>query len=676
MLKSKQLTISSGSQVVLQASEGDDKPQQFGMVAYTGGKLKLPVLPYPVVIRLDGLDVGDSTHPVLLDHKTDKIVGHTAVVNVSLQEATVTVEGVLSGSNGHAAHVAGSSKAGFPWKSSISVATNDLQFIDRGQFTTVNGKRFVGPMYVARSSRMREVSFVPFGADGDTSASVLAAQAEEVSVFEEWLEENGFDAESLSDEQMTVLKASYDASQDVIEVDEDDIVEEVNEGEGVEEVEIEATGSGSTNVVTQMRRQASAELRRQSRIQEVCKDDIELQAKAIDEGWSVDKAELEQLRSQRPSGTFNRGADNPVESTVLEAAACAARNLPTLEDDFDEKVLDAAWRRFRGRIGLQELLLEAAWANGCMARTWGGNDRVILEAAFSTHEMAGILSNIANKFLLRGFNAVESTWRQIAAIRSVNDFKAVTSYRMTVDAAYEEVGPSGEIKHGTMGELSYTNQAKTYAKMLAVTRNDMRNDDLDALSAVPMKLGRGSAVTLNKVFWKEFLDNATFFTANRGNFDDSVDSTLSIDGLTAGEELFFDQTDPNGDPLGVDPAVLLVPNSLKSKADQLMTSTEVRNPGATSDAPTGNTHVGKFRVARSSYLNNAGYTGNSDTAWYLLANPEELATIEVAFLDGVEVPTVETADADFSTLGIQLRGFHDFGVAKQEFRAGVKMAGA
>ena len=53
-----------------------------------------------------------------------------------------------------------------------------------------------------------------------------------------------------------------------------------------------------------------------------------------------------------------------------------------------------------------------------------------------------------------------------------------------------------------------------------------------------------------------------------------------------------------------------------------------------------------------------------------------LSTIEVAFLNGVETPTVETADADFNLLGIQMRGFHDFGVSKQEFRGGVKMAGA
>jgi len=49
--------------------------------------------------------------------------------------------------------------------------------------------------------------------------------------------------------------------------------------------------------------------------------------------------------------------------------------------------------------------------------------------------------------------------------------------------------------------------------------------------------------------------------------------------------------------------------------------------------------------------------------------------IEVAFLNGKQQPTVEQADADFRMLGVQFRGYFDFGVALQDYRAGVKMLG-
>ena len=52
-----------------------------------------------------------------------------------------------------------------------------------------------------------------------------------------------------------------------------------------------------------------------------------------------------------------------------------------------------------------------------------------------------------------------------------------------------------------------------------------------------------------------------------------------------------------------------------------------------------------------------------------------MAAMEVAFLNGQENPTVEQAEADFNTLGIQFRGYIDFGAAMQDPRAVVKMKG-
>jgi hypothetical protein len=51
---------------------------------------------------------------------------------------------------------------------------------------------------------------------------------------------------------------------------------------------------------------------------------------------------------------------------------------------------------------------------------------------------------------------------------------------------------------------------------------------------------------------------------------------------------------------------------------------------------------------------------------YLLAEPGDLPVIEVAFLNGQESPTIETAEADLNVLGVRMRGYHDFGCAKQD----------
>jgi len=140
--------------------------------------------------------------------------------------------------------------------------------------------------------------------------------------------------------------------------------------------------------------------------------------------------------------------------------------------------------------------------------------------------------------------------------------------------------------------------------------------------------------------------------------------------------LFLNQTDPDSKPLGVIPTILLVPNALLVVATQLMNSLELRNTTGSTKYPIQNPHAGKFEVVRSSYLSNSAITGYSAAAWYLLGQPNDMPVIEVAFLNGKEEPTVDSADADFNTLGVQMRGYHDFGVTKQEYRGGVKMLGA
>jgi hypothetical protein len=101
----------------------------------------------------------------------------------------------------------------------------------------------------------------------------------------------------------------------------------------------------------------------------------------------------------------------------------------------------------------------------------------------------------------------------------------------------------------------------------------------------------------------------------------------------------------------------------------------MRDNTSNARTPISNPHAGKFRVEISRYLANALYTGNSTKAWYLLSDPNDLPLIEVAFLNGQEAPTIETATADFNVLGVQMRGYHDFGASLQDPRAAIKCKG-
>ncbi len=279
---------------------------------------------------------------------------------------------------------------------------------------------------------------------------------------------------------------------------------------------------------------------------------------------------------------------------------------------------------------------------------------------------------------MAGFESVESEWRKLSAIQPVNDLKTHTSYRLTESLEYEEVGPGGELKHGTWSEEKYSNQAKTHGKIAGITRTDLINDDLGAFGRIRRLLGRGAGLKFNTVFWTEFLAAlAAFYTAARKNLMTGASSALDVDSLSKALTQFADQTDKDGNPLGMSASLLIVPNALGIQANRLAKDAQIAIAGTTDrTVTTSNPNAGKFKdVVVSAYLNNAKIPGGAPEQWFIAADPLDVPLIESVFLYGNQSPTIEEAAADFDTLGIQMRGYHDFGCAKQDYRAGLRAVG-
>lgn len=618
------------------------KPRRFSMTAYTGGAMSVG-FGYPVVVDLAGASVPRQDVPILRQHDAERIVGHTTAIEVTAQR--IKASGVMSGTGDAAAEVQSLAANGFPWQASIGARVLAREFVEQGQTVKVNGQNFSGPVIVARKTVLGEISFVPMGADSATSATVSATATSGANM----------------EPKTTVADATATTT-----------------------VQAAATPPPQPAFdPTAYRGAVAAEMTRVSAIQAAAtKYSVagDVLAKAITDGTSADAFELAALRAARGNVQIITGAGKPdLTPQVIEAAIAQAGRLGDADRTFDAKTMQAAHDRYKGRIGLQQILIEAAQANGYVGMaSFRANHRDILRAAFSGGDINGILSNTANKFLLAGYMNVEQTLFRIASKRSASDFKTMTSYRLTGAFQYEEVPAGGEIPHKTIAEQSFTNQVKTYAAMFAVTRQDQINDDLGALTALPMRIGRGAGLKLLDVGWTAFLDNASFFASGNSNYFDGATSNLQSSSLKTAVEKFRKQTDPDGKPLGVMPKLLLVPPEVETIADELYVSTNNNTGGAATaeKVPNRNTFAGKYLPLVSAYLSNTAYTGYSTTAWYLLAEPMDEPVLEIAYLDGVESPTVETSDADFNVLGIQMRGVHDFGISKQSYRGGVKSKGA
>ena len=673
------------------ADDSEKKMPRFHMVAYTGGVMRISGFPHPVVVDLEGLTIDRQDIPVRLDHNSRQGVGHTQ--RVLIENGRVIAEGLISRDTSWARDVAKSGSNGFPWQASIGAAVVDAEFVPNGQRVTVNGRTFDGPLHVVRQAVLKEISFVDSGADAATSARI-AATKQESQIMDATAPATGTDTNAEQEAAQNNASTEANTSSDTAAPKTDSAQERSPQpaktpatGQTPNTVNASATNAtgGGVDPVTDMRRRMAAETRRVEAIHKVCNPSggskyPEIEAKAIEEGWDESRTELHVLRASRPQvpAVSSRSRDLPGPQ-VFEAMALMASGLPhsRIEAIYAEPVLEAA-DKLRG-VGIQEF---CELACGVQLPRFRRDASGWLQAAFSTTSLPGILSNIANKMLLEGYNYVEDAWRQITKIASVNDFKEHTRYRMTGSFQFQQVGPDGELKHGQLGEQSFRQKADTHGIMFSLTRQMIINDDMGAFTDIPRQIGMGAAEAIADAVWGLWLSNPVqsdgkaFFHADHKNYLAGADTALSVDGLTDAEVTFGKQVKPNGKPLGIRPSTLLVPTALKVPAEMLMKSVQLNETTtANKGKPSTNPHVGKFDVVSSVYLSNPTFPNASDKAWYLLADPNRLPAIEVAFLNGVDRPTVEKTDADFNTLGVMFRGYIDFGVKEQDHRGGLMMKG-
>lgn len=667
------------------AGEGKPKLKTFSGTAYTGGLMQANYS-LPVAIDLSGLTVAAASVPALKDHDPAQIVGHQSV---EITAQRIKVKGEVSGVGPAAEEVTALSRNGFPWQMSVGVAPSRVEFVDRNEKVNVNGRSIEGPAYVVRAGVLREVSFVAMGADSNTSGTVAASFNKGSGMdYEAWLKAKGWDAATLSEQQIATLKAAYEAEQKPAE----------NKPQGATLDAVQATGfvelkSEIAALKASLEGEKAAADRSTVLAQYAGQIDAakleEIRASATKESWSREKVELACLRASRPSGpAIHIGGPNVPTTDVLMCALSRTMRLKDVEKDHKPQTLEAADKFYRSGIGIKRLLLVAAAANGMPVSVGASLDssnlREVLRFAFglqasgySTVAVSSILENVANKSLLQGYMEVDQTWREITYIMPVVDFKDHKSYRLLDDMTYEELSPTGEIKHGSVSDETITRSADTYAKMFSLTRKQIINDDLGAFQDLRNRLGRGAALKFNSLFWAAFLDNSSFFTTARTNYISGSNSNLGTDGvgLGLGVKAFRQMTTPSADgtkQIGNDavPTKLLVPPELEGAAEVLFRNQNLGQVASSS----ANIYANKYRPIVQNRLSNSGYTGYSTTAWYLFG--DLFQPMWATFLNGNESPTVESAEADFDTLGVLFRGYHDFGAGQNEYLAGLKSKGA
>jgi hypothetical protein len=626
---------------------GTPRLPRFNMVAYTGGAMRIAGWRYPVVVDLAGLAIPSQARPIRFGHDASSGVGHTD--SIAVAGGQLVAAGVVSRDTAAAREIVASARNGFPWQASLGAGVDQFEFVKEGQTTTVNGREFQGPVNVVRKATLGEISFVDLGADMNTSAHVAAKAKEQ---------------DTMADTQ---------------------VMEEAAGGK-VEAAAVGTTGAGepAPTSVPDIRAAAVTETKRIEAIRKVCASKhAAIEAQAIEGGWDVTRTELEVLRAERPKAPAVTVTAEHSPVRAVEAGLClrATGDAAFVEAQYGRDLAGGA-ERYR-RIGLVRAAAICLRAEGRDADFDDGP--AVVRAALSTTSFPSLLSNVANKALLKSYQDFPSTALRWCGQGDLPDFKTQTRARLNLSGGLQEIGPDGEPKHLSASDESAIVRLKTQALAFAVGRPDIIDDDLGALTRLPSAFGAICRRKIDDLSYTKLLANklsdgtTSLFVAGNKNYITGATTVLSAEGLRKGLETFRKQTDSQGNAIGLDPRFLLVPPELEFIAKQLVNSGSLQHVGAATAAdknnPTYNPFQGAFEVIVEPRLSNTTYSGSSETAWYLICDPALCDTVEVDYLNGQRTPTI-TQVGNGSILRVEYEVVFDVEANVVDFRGMVKSKGA
>jgi hypothetical protein len=418
-------------------------------------------------------------------------------------------------------------------------------------------------------------------------------------------------------------------------------------------------------------------------IREICAGEFpQIEEVAVKEGKGVDDVRAEVLtavRKARPqinAEPQGKQVEAETQRAVIEGALCK-QLIPGFGEEGMKRLLhrdDLIERALKmGGLRLSDVTRYCVRAHGleeCHDR------EQLFKRAMATFSLPTIFGNVADKALLKGFEYPSTAMRWVG-VGSHADFKIAKRMRLNL------VGTLQPISNGNVPDLDTANedyenaQIGTQGSKFGITRQDVINDDLGALTRMPQKMGAESRRAIDHDVYTCLMsgtltDTTTIFSTSpshrnyiSGATPASNDSRLNPEGLTRAITKMRQQTDTNGKLINCEPRYLIVPPELEFQAKQLMTSSLLIPAGGTSQTlnnPTSNPWQGSLEVIVEPRLSNAAYTGNSAVAWYLATDAALIDTITVGFLNGVQMPRLEQFPASPDFDGISWRVLFDFGV--------------
>ncbi|MFN4142780.1 prohead protease/major capsid protein fusion protein [Aestuariivirga sp.] len=362
----------------------------------------------------------------------------------------------------------------------------------------------------------------------------------------------------------------------------------------------------------------------------------------------------QQTRTINSTAHNDRTLDNPEVCVRAMGEATFARTNPSHQ-------LSGAAREFAHK-SIPELA-EIALRSAGISTTGLSKSSIVTRALHSTSDFPLAMADAVNRTVRQSYEAQASALTQIARMVTVRDFRPVTRISASQFSALEKVNENGEYKRGTFEESGEKISIATFGRMWAATRQLLVNDDLGIMTTAATKMGAATAALVannlaavwlaNSGLGPQLSDGKKVWDASHGNLASGSDKAAPSDAtLNAARMAMRGQRDASGQPIAIEPKVLLVPPALETAAQKLLASIYATTVNDV------NPWAGTLKVMVEPRL-------TSSKAWYLIdpANGD----LESAFLEGETGPVIESR-AGWDVDGVEIKVRLDHGAAFVDWR--------
>ncbi len=317
---------------------------------------------------------------------------------------------------------------------------------------------------------------------------------------------------------------------------------------------------------------------------------------------------------------------------------------------------------------LRELARASLTERGVGVATYNPIQMIGMAFTHSTSDFGNILLDVANKAILLGWEENDETFEKWTKKGQLSDFK--TAHRVGLGAfpSLRQVREGAEYKYVTLDDKGETIALATYGELFSITRQAIINDDMNMLTDVPMKFGRAAKATVGDLVYTVLIDNEkmsdkkALFSTDHKNM---ITGGMDVETISAGRTAMRQQKEGER-TLNIRPAFMLVPTTLETQAIQVVKSGSVK--GADVNANIINPVRDLAEIIAEPRLDEA-----STKDWYM-ASRQGSDTIEVAYLNGIDVPYIDQLEG-FTSDGVTTKVRIDAGVAPVDYRGLLKVTG-